>query len=74
MANDDIHLRGMQVATRDLRGTQAITLDRNVFERADQLLERQTGVNQRAEYHIPADSGKAVEVKPGHEASFITSQ
>jgi hypothetical protein len=63
----DDELRGRDAGAQDPRGADVIAGDGQRAERAFQLVERQAGVDQRAEEHVAGDPGEAVEVEQsGH--------
>ena len=63
----DAELRGGDPRAQHARGVDVRVAERQAAERALQIVERQAGVEQRAERHVARDPRKAVEVKnPAH--------
>ena len=64
-----LHLRGGEAAPHHCLAFQIIGVDGDGFEPVNQVLERQAGINQRAQDHIPAGTRETVKMKKGHHAS-----
>ena len=60
-------LRGGDTGAQHAGGMDVIARDRERAERAFQFLERQAGVEQRAQHHVARDARKTVEIQqPAH--------
>jgi hypothetical protein len=60
-------LRGREAGTEDTLGMHVDLSEREAAQRSFQILERQTGVDQRAERHIARNPGETIEVQhPAH--------
>src|SRR5689334_23116671 len=67
LLDDDIHLRSMQGAAPDFALTQSVAVQLEAFESVGQLRPWQAGVHQRAQHHVPADSGETIKMQmPSH--------
>ena len=64
----DAELGGRDAGAQDAMSVHVRVADRQAAEGAAQLVERQTGVEQRAERHIAGDAGETIEVKDGRHA------
>ena len=63
----DDELRRRDAGPQDTLGVDVIAGHREAAERPLELIERQTGVKERAERHVARDAGETVEVQnPGH--------
>ena len=60
-------LRGRHAGAKHALGGDGVAVERQAAEGASQILERQAGVEERAEHHVPGNPGEAVEVQqPRH--------
>ena len=74
--------RGLFVADVELGGAHSrpghplrpdgVAIDGEASERAAQAVERQAGVNKRAEDHVARRAGKAVEIEDGHAPIILS--
>jgi hypothetical protein len=63
----DAELRRRDARAQHARRMDVRVAEREAAERPLQVVERQAGVDQRAERHVARDSGEAVEVEhPAH--------
>ncbi len=59
----DLELRCGHARTQNAIGVDVRVAEREAAERPAQIVERQSGVEQRAERHVAGDAGEAVEVQ-----------
>ena len=59
----DDELRGRHAGAQDARGADVEARHGEAAERALQVVERQAGIEHRAERHVAGDPGEAVEVQ-----------
>jgi hypothetical protein len=62
----DTEFRGRDAGLDDALGGDVPALDGEAAQRALQLVERQTGIEQRAEDHVPGRAREAVKVENLH--------
>ena len=60
---DDAELRRSNAGTHDLLGPDGFGCDRETAQRAADIVERDAGVDQRAEHHVAGRAREAVEVQ-----------
>src|SRR5712692_4929807 len=66
----DDELGGRHVGAQDALGVDVIARHAQAAEGVRQLLDRQTGIEQRAERHVPRNPGEAVEIEyPAHSCA-----
>jgi len=68
LVDDDADVGTLKGAAGLLTCLEPIAADRQARQRTAQRLQRQTGVEQRAEEHVAAGAGEAVEVGDAHGA------
>ena len=64
----DAELGGRDAGAQDPLRVNVGVAKRQASERAAQVVERQTGIEQRAERHVAGDAGETIEVKDGRHA------
>jgi hypothetical protein len=55
-------LRGRYAGPRDFVGVHRIAIDREAAERAPEVVERESGIDESPEHHVARDTGEAIEV------------
>ena len=62
----DIKLDRTEIRSRDARHLEFITLDRQLPEFRTEIIKAKPKIQERADSHVSADAGEAVEVKRLH--------
>jgi len=68
----DVELGGADSRARYPLRPDRVAADCEASERATQVVERQAGVEQRAEDHVARRAGKTVEIQDGHTAIILS--
>jgi hypothetical protein len=69
----DVKLRRRHPRAQHAFGVNVTPVDHQAAQRRAQIVERQTGVEQRAERHVPGDAREAVEVQNAAHIRSITA-
>jgi hypothetical protein len=66
----DIELHSTEIRPDHTRGTDAVSIHRQLLKFRSQIFQVQSEVQQSADRHIAADTGEAIEVERPHTRKY----
>jgi len=66
----DVELHGAEIRSNDTGGADAVSIYRQLVKFRSQIFQVQSEVQQRANRHVTADAGEAIEIQRPHTRKY----